>query len=79
MEDQEYLERIISILQKVPEKRLLIIDLANLFTRNGEIDYQAVADAQPEINMAIAEAKAYGSHTIRAVDCLVRLRAKGER
>jgi len=31
-----------------------------------------------DINLAIAEAKAYGSHTLQAVDSLVRLRATRE-
>ncbi len=78
MTDQEYLDRMVVILRKIPEKRLLIIDLANQLTKDGSIDYQAAADIQPEINLAIAEAKAYGTHTLRAVDCLWRLRAKGE-
>lgn len=78
MADQEYLDQMIAILEKLPEKRLLIIDLANQLTRDGGIDYQAAAAIQPQINLAIAEAKTYGGYTIRAVDCLWRLRAKGE-
>ena len=44
----------------------------------GELDYRELADRQLEINLAIAEAKVYGAHTLQAVDSLVRLRATGE-
>ncbi len=60
-------------------KKLLIIDLANQIPiKNGELDYAELADRQPEINLAIAEAKVYGAHTLQAVDALIRLRAREE-
>ena len=37
-----------------------------------------MANRQLEINLAIAEAKVYGAHTLMAVDSLVRLRANRE-
>jgi hypothetical protein len=42
---------------------------------NGELDYAELGNRQLEINLAIAEAKVYGNHTLQAVDSLVRLRA----
>ncbi len=75
----EAIEQIVRALRKVPEKRLKIIDLANSIPIvHGELDIETLRERQPEINLAIAEAKAYGSHTIQAVDALYRLRpAKG--
>ncbi len=71
------IERVIQALAKVPEKRLLIIDLANSIPiKNGIMDLKVLSAKQREINLAIAEAKAYGSRTILAVDALVRLRAR---
>jgi hypothetical protein len=77
--ETEYLERMIAALQKVPEKKLLIIELANSIpVVDGDFDYTKLADKQLEINLAIAEAKAYGTHTIQAVDSLVRLKGQEE-
>ncbi|GAJ00920.1 unnamed protein product, partial [marine sediment metagenome] len=53
----------------------LIIELANRFTKDGQLDYDALAEAQPEVNVAIAEAKMYGAYTIRAVSTLEQLEA----
>ena len=75
MSEPENIERVVRALRKVPPKNLLIIELANRFTRDGQLDYDALAEAQPEVNVAIAEAKMYGTHTIRAVDTLERLEA----
>ena len=75
MNEPEYINRVVRALKKVPPKKLLIIELVNRFTVNGELDVEALAEAEPEINLAIAEAKMYGAHTIRAVDTLERLEA----
>ncbi len=75
MGEPENIERVVRALAKVPPKDLLIIELANRFTKDGQLDYDALAEAQPEVNMAVAEAKMYGAHTIRAVDTLERLEA----
>ena len=76
MTEPEDIDRIITALLKVPEKRLLIIEIANSIPIvNGEFDYAELADRQLAVNLAIAEAKVYGSHTLQAVDSLVRLRA----
>ena len=76
MTEPEAIDRIIAALRKVPEKKLLIIELANTIPIvNGELDYAELADRQLDINLAIAEAKVYGAHTLLAVDSLIRLRA----
>ena len=77
MTDAENIDRVITALLKVPEKKLLIIEIANTIPIvNGELDYNELANMQLDINLAIAEAKVYGSHTLLAVDSLVRLRAR---
>ena len=79
MTDAENIDRVITALLKVPEKKLLIIEIANTIPIvNGELDYAELANRQLEINLAIAEAKVYGAHTLMAVDSLVRLRATRE-
>ena len=73
------IERVVAALKKVPEKRLLIIDLANRIPmKDGQLDYDAVTAIQPEVNMAIAEAKMYGTQTLMAIDSLKRVIALGE-
>lgn len=79
MGESEDIERVIMALRKTPEKRLLIIELANSIPiKNGLLDLKVISEKQREINLAVAEAKAYGSRTILAVDALVRLRARKE-
>ena len=77
MTEAENIDRVVTALLKVPEKKLLIIEIANAIPIvNGELDYNELANMQLDINLAIAEAKVYGSHTLLAVDSLVRLRAR---
>ena len=77
MTEVENIDRVVTALLKVPEKKLLIIEIANTIPIvNGELDYNELANMQLDINLAIAEAKVYGSHTLLAVDSLVRLRAR---
>ncbi len=79
MASEEMTERVIAALKKVPEKKLLLIELANSIPiKNGMLDIPTLQAKQAEINLAEAEAKAYGTHTIQAVDTLVRLRSKGD-
>ena len=79
MSESEDIERVVRALRKVPAKHLLIIELANQIPiKYGELDYAEVAERQPEINLAIAEAKAYGTHTIQAVEALIRLQSRKE-
>jgi len=73
------IERVVAALKKVPEKRLLLIDLANRIPmKDSQLDYDAVTAIQPEVNMAIAEAKMYGAQTLMAIDSLKRVMALGE-
>lgn len=79
MSESENISRVVKALQKVPEKKLLIIELANSIPiRNGILDPVVLADKAVEIDLAASEAKAYGTHTIMAVDSLVRLRGRDE-
>ena len=79
MTESSDIERVVAALKKVPEKRLLIIDLANRIPmKDGQLDYDAVTAIQPEVNMAIAEAKMYGTQTLMAIDSLKRVMALGE-
>ena len=75
MSESEDIERVVRALETVPSKSLLIIELVNRFTKDGQLDNDAVADAQPEVNVAVAEAKMYGTHTMRAVSTLEALEA----
>ena len=79
MTESADIERVVAALKKVPEKRLMLIDLANRIPmKDGQLDYDAVTAIQPEVNMAIAEAKMYGTQTMMAVDSLKRVIAGGE-
>lgn len=74
--EAENIDMVVSALRKVPEKKLRIIDLANRIPiKNGELDPVHLATLQPEINLAIAEAKAYGNQTLQAIDSLIRVKA----
>ena len=75
MGEQENIEKVIRALEKVPAKQLLIIELVNRLTKDGDLDYDALVELQPEVQMAIAEAKMYGAHTLRAVNTLEQLEA----
>ena len=79
MNEADNIERVVRALQKVPEKKLLIIELVNQIPiKYGELDCAVLAERQPEVNLAIAEAKAYGANTIMAVESLVMMRAREE-
>jgi hypothetical protein len=79
MTEAENIDRVVTALLKVPEKKLLIIELANTIPIvNGELDYNELAEKQLAVNLAIAEAKVYGAHTLQSVDSLIRLRAAKE-
>ncbi|MDD5513523.1 MAG: hypothetical protein PHD09_07125 [Candidatus Omnitrophica bacterium] len=74
---EDNIDLVVAALLKVPEKKLLIIQLVNeIPVIDGVFDYHELSGRQLEINLAIQEAKVYGSHTIQAVDSLVRLRGK---
>lgn len=78
MDEAEKIEKVITALLKVPEKKLFIIELvAQIPLKYGELDPDALAKRQPEVNLAITEAKVYGKHTIMAIDSMVRLTERG--
>ena len=65
---------VISILRRVPEKRLRVFELAGeLLDEHGELDLDAAAAHQPEINLAIAEAEGYTRATRQALEALRQL------
>lgn len=68
------IELVVGVLKKVPEKKLLLIEIASRVRVNkGELDYEALAQIQPEVERAILEAKEYASHTSRAVGALITM------
>jgi len=76
MSEADNIEKVVNALMKVPEKRLLIIELVNSIPiKDGMLDMAVMSAKQLDINLAILEAKAYGAQTLLAVDALVRLRA----
>lgn len=79
MVENEGLDRVIVALKKVTEKHLLIIELVNrVISEDGQLDYETLESIQPEVNLAISEAKMYGAHTLIAVDTLKRLLPRGD-
>jgi PRTRC genetic system protein C len=62
------------VLRRVPAKELRVFALAaELLDERGELDAEAAAARQPEVNLAVAEAEAYGRFTRQAVEALRRL------
>ena len=79
MTEAEAIDKVVTALRKVREKKLLIIEIANTIPIvNGELDYNELSNRQLDIKLAIAEAKVYGAHTMQAVESLIRLRARME-
>ena len=79
MKESEAIDKVVASLEKVPEKHLMIIEMANSIPlKGGDLDIDVLTDMIPEINLATAEAVAYGNHTIMAVEALVRLQGQEE-
>ena len=79
MGERENIENVANALEKVPAKQLMLIELANSIpTVNGSLDVNALLARTQEVNLATAEAVAYGNHTIQAIDALVRLQGQAE-
>lgn len=77
MAEKNDIARVVGALLKVPEKRLIIIDLANeLPSAKGRLEYDKFTARQPEINLAVAEARTYGEATERAVNALKKLKPR---
>lgn len=65
---------VVTILRRVPETRLVVFDLAaQLVDADGELDAEAAATRQPEINLATAEAESYARATRSAIEALRRI------
>jgi PRTRC genetic system protein C len=65
---------VVAILRQVPEKQLAVFDLAaQLVDADGELNVEAAAMRQPEINLATAEAESYSRATRSAVEALRRI------
>ncbi len=74
MSEAEDIENVVRAMQKVPAKSLRLIELANTIPRRGgDLDPTVLSDMIPEINLATAEAVAYGGATLQAIDALVRV------
>ena len=65
---------ILSVLRRVPVTRLRVFELAaELIAPDGEVDFDAAVARQPEVDLAVAEAGAYGAATRRAREAIERL------
>jgi hydroxypyruvate isomerase len=70
-------DRVAAALSKVPEKKLLIIELANeMAGKGGEMELALMQEKQADVNLAIAEARAYTEATDSAVEALDKLGAR---
>lgn len=68
---------VVAILREVPEKRLRVFELAaELLDEHGEIDAEAAARRQPEVNLALAEVYGYVRATRQATEALTKLRPR---
>lgn len=77
MTEANDIERVVRALKTVPEKSLLIIEIANeVATEKGELDYDMLIDRQREVNLAVVEAKAYSQATQKAIRALLELPAR---
>ena len=65
---------VVARLRHVPRRDLAVFDLAaELLDADGELDDDAAAARQPEVNLAIAEAQAHARATRQACEALRRL------
>ena len=65
-------KRLVKILQRVPEKRFAIADLApELLNAKGEVDISKAIERQGDLNLAIIEVQMYVEATRDALSSLV--------
>lgn len=77
MSEANDIERVTHALSTVPEKSLLIVEIANEVTdKKGALDFDKLIDRQREVNLAVAEAKAYVQATQKAVQALKNMPAR---
>lgn len=75
MKESEEINKIVRALEKVPEKKLLIIELANRIPiKHGDFDPDALDEFTQEINTASQEAAAYAQGTSEAISNLLELK-----
>ncbi len=74
--NQERHDRIIRVISEVPEKKLMIVELAQQVWSAEGPDWEAVQARQPELNLAIAEVRTYSQGTERAIKALTELPAR---
>jgi hypothetical protein len=68
---------VVAVLRRVPAKRLAIFELAaELLDGEGDVDLDAVASRQPEVNLAVAEVQTHTRATRQAVEAIRRLPAR---
>lgn len=76
MPETEHITAVVTALGKVPAKSLRLIELTQQATKkNGRIDYDMLANMQPEVNLAVVEAQAYSEGTQVALAALLGLEA----
>jgi hypothetical protein len=77
MNEAEQIDQLIKVLQQVPVKSLLIIELANSIpVISGLFDQDVLRDKQVELNLAMQEAKMYGGATSQMVTVLSQIGEK---
>lgn len=77
MAEADDIDKVVRALKTLPETKLLIIEIANeSVTKKGELDYDKLIGKQREVNLAVAEAKAYSQATQRAIRALSDLPAR---
>lgn len=65
---------VVRILRRIPEKRLRVFELAaELLDDRGEVDVEAAALRQHEVNLALAEVEGYVRATRQASEALLQL------
>jgi PRTRC genetic system protein C len=68
---------VVTILRRVPARQLRILELtAELLDAQGELDVDRAAARQPEINLAVAEARALARTTQQATEAVRQLPAR---
>lgn len=72
MEDKVIAD-VVSALRKVPAVHLNLIDLLPELVNEAGLDFNKVAARQKEVDLAIAEAKAYSEETQKAIHMLSKI------
>ncbi len=77
MSEAEDIQKVVRALEKVPETKLLLIELArDAVTADGELDMDRLSEIPKDVNLAVAQAVAYTKGTDRARKALKPLQAR---